>query len=227
MDPAMQALIDQDFRPVALTLGNDNNMAFCEPHKLEKCEECDVDYINLNRLSMILANNPTLLCPPPANVVTQRITQIVTATKDEGNSLFKSANHPAAVNRYTAAASIASSRPPWEANQFMREELSTVMSNRSAAYFEAHDYISALADAELVISIRRNWSKGHFRKAKALLGLGRLREAADAVSLGLSFEPTNAELSAFLAEIQKVEKRLQNEKLEARVQEKAQQAVAV
>jgi hypothetical protein len=85
MDPAMQALIDQDYRPVALTLGNDNNMAFCEPHKLEKCEQCDVDYINLNRLSMILANNPTLLCPPPANVVTQRITQIVTATKDEGN----------------------------------------------------------------------------------------------------------------------------------------------
>lgn len=73
----------------------------------------------------------------------------------------------------------------------MREELSTVVSNRSAAYFEAHDYIAALADAETVIQVRRPWSKGHFRKAKALLGLGRYKEAADAVKLGLSFEPTN------------------------------------
>lgn len=73
----------------------------------------------------------------------------------------------------------------------MCEELSTVISNRSAAYFESRDYISALADAETVIEVRRKWSKGHFRKAKALLGLGRTKEAADAVKLGLSFEPTN------------------------------------
>lgn len=71
----------------------------------------------------------------------------------------------------------------------MREELSTVISNRSAAYFDKHDYVSALADAETVISIRRNWGKGHFRKAKALLGLGRLREAADSVRRGLDYDP--------------------------------------
>jgi len=82
-------------------------------------------------------------------------------------------------------------RPPWEANQFMREELSTVISNRSAAYFDLRDYVSALADAETVIAIRRNWSKGHFRKAKALLGLNRFREAADAVRLGLDFDPSS------------------------------------
>ena len=74
----------------------------------------------------------------------------------------------------------------------MREELSTAISNRSAAYFDVHDYISALADAETVIAIRRNWSKGHFRKAKALLGLGRLQEAADAIRLGLDYEPTSS-----------------------------------
>jgi translocation protein SEC72 len=80
-------------------------------------------------------------------------------------------------------------RPPWEANQFMREELSTIISNRSAAYVEKHDYVSALADAETVITIRRNWGKGYFRKAKALLGLNRLREAADSVRRGLDFDP--------------------------------------
>lgn len=106
-------------------------------------------------------------------------------------TLFKSGLHTAAVNRYTAAATIAVSRPPWEANQFMREELSTVISNRSAAYYESQDYVAALADAEAVIQVRRTWSKGHFRKAKALLGMNRLKEAADAVKLGLSFEPSN------------------------------------
>jgi translocation protein SEC72 len=64
------------------------------------------------------------------------------------------------------AACIAVQRPPWESNQLMCEELFTVISNRSAAYFEAHDYISALADAECVIKIRPKWSKGHFRKAR-------------------------------------------------------------
>lgn len=106
-------------------------------------------------------------------------------------TLFKAGQTQLAIARYTAAAQLAVQRPPWEANQFMREELSTAVSNRSAAYFDLHDYISALADAETVIAVRRNWSKGHFRKAKALLGLGRYREAAEAVRLGLDFDPTS------------------------------------
>jgi len=106
-------------------------------------------------------------------------------------ALFKSGQAQLAIARYTTAAALATQRPPWEANQVMREELSAAISNRSAAYFDLQDYISALVDAETVISIRRNWSKGHFRKAKALLGLHRFREAADAVRLGLDFEPTN------------------------------------
>lgn len=73
----------------------------------------------------------------------------------------------------------------------MREELSTVLSNRSAAYMEAGDYIGALVDAENVIQIRRPWSKGHFRKARALIKLGELEEAKEAIQLGLSFEPAN------------------------------------
>jgi translocation protein SEC72 len=99
--------------------------------------------------------------------------------------------HLEAIGRYTMAASVAAQRYPWEANQFMREELSTILSNRSAAYFEAGDYIGAIADADTVIQLRRNWSKGHFRKAKGLLGLGKWEDAKDAVRLGLQFEPNN------------------------------------
>ncbi|GLB43295.1 putative tetratricopeptide repeat [Lyophyllum shimeji] len=223
-DPVLQAVIDEDFRPVPLTLSDDRHNAYCADHRLEKCTECGVDFVGLNRLSTLLAMNPGLLCPPPANVVTQKVSQLVTSTKDEGNTLFKSSLHTAAINRYTTAAAIAVSRPPWETNQLMREELSTVISNRSAAFYEAHDYISALADADAVIQLRRNWSKGYFRKAKALLGLHRLKEAAEAVRQGLSFDPTNSELQTFLAEIEKLEKRMEGVKQEARIlHEKMQQ----
>ena len=54
------------------------------------------------------------------------------------------------------------------------------------------DYLSALVDAEAVINFKRPWSKGHFRKAKALMKMERWHEAKDAIELGLTFEPTNA-----------------------------------
>ena len=73
----------------------------------------------------------------------------------------------------------------------MREELSAILSNRSAAQYELGDYIGALVDADHVINLKRNWSKGHFRKAKAFLGLGRLQDAKEALELGLAFEPGN------------------------------------
>jgi translocation protein SEC72 len=84
-DPGLQALIDQDYIPSPLTLTEDRNRALCKTHQLEKCTVCDVDFVQLNRLSSLLVINSNLLCPPPANVITQKITQIVTATKDEGN----------------------------------------------------------------------------------------------------------------------------------------------
>lgn len=100
--------------------------------------------------------------------------------------------HREALCRYTMAASFAIQRPGWEANQFMREELSTVLSNRSAALFEAGDMVGALVDADAVIALKRPWSKGHFRKAKALVAMSQEEEAKDALKLGLQYDPTNA-----------------------------------
>lgn len=89
------------------------------------------------------------------------------------------------------AANIAAQRPPWEASGLLREELSTILSNRSAAYFEMGDYISALVDAETVIQLKKPWSKGYFRKAKALISLQSYQEAKETLEFGLSFEPDN------------------------------------
>ncbi|KAJ6568295.1 hypothetical protein DFH09DRAFT_1155125, partial [Mycena vulgaris] len=178
--------------------------ALCAAHSLEKCTDCGVDYVNLNRLSTLLAGNPTLLRPPPSNVgVSQSLTQLVTSTKDEGDALFKVRQHGQATKKYNTAANYAVQRPPWEGNQWMREELSTVASNRSAAYLESRDYIAALADAEMVIQLRRNWGKGHFRKAKTLVTMDRPQDAADALTLGSRLILQMwCELLGFLGEIE-------------------------
>ena len=102
--------------------------------------------------------------------------------------MFKTNQNEQAVVRYTVAASAALQRAPWENNNILREELSTVLSNRSAAFEKCQDWISALADAEAVIAIRKNWAKGYLRKAKALRGMIRLEEALDAVDVGMLYE---------------------------------------
>ena len=85
-DPVMQARIEADFKPVDLIVGGPNAaFAFCYKHKLEKCKDCNADFIALNRISKILLTNPALRCPPPPNVVQQKLSQAVTNMKDEGN----------------------------------------------------------------------------------------------------------------------------------------------
>lgn len=84
-DPALQALIDQDFTEVPIVFGEETYIALCGPHSLEKCTSCNVDFINMNRLSKLLATNPNLLCPPPPQMVSKSLSVAVTNTKDEGN----------------------------------------------------------------------------------------------------------------------------------------------
>lgn len=82
----MQARIEADFKPVDLTVGGPSGaFAFCNSHKLEKCEDCNTDFRAVNRISKILLTNPALRCPPPPNVVQQQLSKAITNMKDEGN----------------------------------------------------------------------------------------------------------------------------------------------
>ncbi|KAG8976944.1 hypothetical protein FRB90_008995, partial [Tulasnella sp. 427] len=140
--------------------------------------------------------------PPPPNVVHPNRSQAVQKTKEEGNNAYKQKNWLQAINFYNMSANIAASRNPWEPSALVRDEMAIVVCNRSAAFAAAEDYVSALVDADVVIQLKRPWSKGHFRKAKALVGLQRFEEARDAVMLGLQFEPDSAEMLSFKKEIE-------------------------
>ncbi|THH32475.1 hypothetical protein EUX98_g1740 [Antrodiella citrinella] len=240
-DPVMQQLIEESFQPVDVVLGApDNSSVLCAPHSLEKCAACDADYTALNRISRTLQMNPNLRCPPPPNIVSQKLSQAINTTKEEGNvrvsvfcpqssyinvilqAFFKAGQRDKAIQRYTMAASIAAQRPPWEASQLMREEVATVVSNRSVAYLEEGDPIGALVDAETVIALKKPWSKGHFRKTRALIYMKQFEEAKEAVQLGMNFEPANAvvqfvqEMAQMLVEIEEALRRQTEESVRRR-----------
>ncbi|CAH7675316.1 hypothetical protein BY996DRAFT_8315579 [Phakopsora pachyrhizi] len=156
----------------------------------------------INDLSQYLARAPSPHCPPqpqmhPENPRSLQLAQI----KEEGNSAFKSNNFKRAIELYTTAAELASTRPLFEPSILMREEMSVILCNRAAAYSSMKMWTEALCDSDAVIKLKRNWSKGHFRKCKALQGLNLLIEAENAALLGLEFEPDNADLQAALKEI--------------------------
>jgi len=203
-DPAVQAAIDAQFRPVKLKIGVDDgkSIAVCAPHGREVCEDCKLDFFAMNQTARVLQSLPSeMRVPPPPKIVHPQRTPLVQKAKEEGNQLFKRNQHEQAINKYNVAANFAASRFPWETSNLTRDELSVVVCNRSAAYLASGDPIGALLDADAVVQLKRPWSKGHFRKAKALLALGKLEEAKECAFLGLQFEPDSSELTSFVEEI--------------------------
>ncbi|KAF9032539.1 TPR-like protein [Hymenopellis radicata] len=206
-DPAIQVLIDAQYDPVDLKV--DGSIVRCGPHNAVVCKACNLDFCRLTQLATILTQNPNIIVPPPSNIMTNKIlSTMVKKIKEEGNSNFKAGQFDQAVIQYTVAANRAQSRAPWELSGVLREEMSTILANRSASFAGCHDYISALADAEAVVEMRKNWPKAYLRKAKALRGLEELEEALDALAIGLSLEPENKELLEFKADIKKFQKTL-------------------
>jgi len=185
-------------------LGGDDgkSMVLCLAHSLEVCKDCGLDFLILNQTAKVLQSfPPEMPIPPPPNVVHPQRSPLVQKAKEEGNTLFKSNRHELSIQKYNMAAGIAAMRFPWETSALVRDELAIVICNRSAAYLAAGDAVAALVDADAVIQLKRPWSKGHFRKAKALLALGKLQDARESAALGLQFEPDSTELSSFVRDI--------------------------
>ncbi|CAD6566132.1 MAG: hypothetical protein TREMPRED_002199 [Tremellales sp. Tagirdzhanova-0007] len=213
INPALQTLLDSlPHNPVPFALQNitlpgtnppqTNTVVLCPQHSASCCESCNVDFNSLNFMHQFLRTAPAEAIPPPPNVqpAPQRAEMIKTA-KEAGNTAFKSQNFPLAIQHYSKSADMALSRPPWELAAVSRDETSIALCNRSAAFAFAGAWANALADAEAVVALKRPWTKGHFRKSRALVGLGRLEEARQALVDGLQFEPNDKELNAFLKEI--------------------------
>ncbi|KAI8393601.1 uncharacterized protein BYT42DRAFT_551618 [Radiomyces spectabilis] len=186
-----------------VTVTNDGERILCKAHGADQCQACNVDWADHNALATTLKHVKEL---PPPNAPNPVRNAQVTRLKEEGNKHFKTGNYDEAIRFYTMAVDLSWSRPLWEplAFQYVREELAPVLSNRSAAHLALKNYVDAYVDAEMVTRLKREWSKGWFRKGKALYGLGRAEEAAEAFQTGLRFDHESEELQNALKEIEDV-----------------------
>ncbi|XP_070849078.1 tetratricopeptide repeat protein 31-like isoform X2 [Chaetodon trifascialis] len=74
--------------------------------------------------------------------------------------------------------------------------------NRSFCFEKMQEYMKALIDAELSLSMCPGWVKGLFRKGRALAGLKRYEEAAQAFSEVLKLDSSCAEAAQELMRVQ-------------------------
>ena len=176
-----------------------NDKIVCLQHKHEVCTDCGIDWTEQNKLAISMK---ALNEVPAPNKPIQSVNAQVNRLKVEGNRAYKEENYTEAIEFYTEAVDLAWSRPLWEplAFQFVREELAPILSNRSAAYALLGNYVNAYVDAEIVTRLKKNWSKGWFRKGKALHGLKRYDEAIIAYRLGRRYDSKNEELINSLRE---------------------------
>ncbi|KAF6715881.1 Tetratricopeptide repeat protein 31 [Oryzias melastigma] len=77
--------------------------------------------------------------------------------------------------------------------------------NRSFCYEKLLEYDKALTDAELSLAISPGWVKGLFRKGRALAGLKRYEEAAQAFKGVLKLESSYAEAAQELMRVQMIQ----------------------
>lgn len=144
---------------------------------------------------------PLEVPPPPPNAVNPLRSEQVNKIKTLGNESFGKKQFVEAIKKYSQAIEIAASRPPWEPSALAADEMAILLCNRSAAFMGHGMWPEAYADAEATVELKKPWTKGHFRKAKALQGLGKLHEAKEAVERGMVYEPGNADLLGAMKEI--------------------------
>ena len=124
------------------------------------------------------------------------------ALKKEGNEHFKRGSFESAAKCYTTAIDL------W----MEPKERAVLYVNRSAARMKqapergctaAALAESALRDAERAIDLDASYPKGFFRRAQALVALGRHVDAAASLATVLSLSPGDAAAQALLLEVER------------------------
>lgn len=184
---------------INVSLSTTTDKIICQCHEKEVCQDCQVDWTQHNELAGSIRSLKEL---PPPNKPIPSVNAEVNQLKIDGNQAYKVNNYSKAIELYTLAIELSWSRPLWEplAFQFVKEELTPILSNRSSANFNLGRYIDALVDAEIVIRLKKDWSKGYYRKGKALFELKRFAESITCYGTGLLYEVDNQDLLDALKE---------------------------
>ncbi|XP_013889933.1 uncharacterized protein LOC106537110 [Austrofundulus limnaeus] len=125
----------------------------------------------------------------PANLTLEENIKISTDLAIMGNKFASAGDYNMAVKYFT------------DAIKYNPQEFK-LFGNRSFCFEKLQEYEKALADAELCIGISPGWIKGLFRKGRALAGLKRYEEAAEAFKGVLKRDSSYAEAAQELMRVQ-------------------------
>ncbi|KAJ1720361.1 hypothetical protein LPJ53_004999 [Coemansia erecta] len=170
-----------------------DNLLHCTAHKKQVCPECNIDFSTHNFYTRQLTANRGAF-PPPNPQVEGAIQRL----KSAGNDQFRAQCYFEASQKYTEAITIGSQRPLWDPSATAMEEAAVLLSNRAACLLELGHPSEAYWDTEIVTRLNRGWSKGHFRMGRALMGLGRCRQAAMEFQIGCSLDPNAKDMRTAL-----------------------------
>ncbi|KAI2607813.1 hypothetical protein GGR54DRAFT_619667 [Hypoxylon sp. NC1633] len=155
---------------------------------------------NLHR-SLLALETPNQIPPPPVPVNPKRSANVA-KLRESGNAEYRKGKHADAVKFYSLGLQMALTRPLWEPQQLVREEVAALYANRAQAHMALQNWAEGAADAEASVEAKRIAnSKAWWRRGKCLLEMGRAVEAKEWVSKGLEMEGDEGELVALLKDI--------------------------
>ncbi|KAI0123990.1 tetratricopeptide [Xylariales sp. AK1849] len=172
----------------------------CISNKALQTELAALNALHRSLLSLETANS---VPPPPIPVNPKRSAQI-NKLKDGGNDAYRKSKYAEAIKFYTLGLQMALTRPLWEPQQLVREEVAGLYANRAQAHMALQGWAEGAVDAEASVEAKRAGNaKAWWRRGKCLFEMGRLEEAREWVGKGLEMEGEEAELTGLLGEIEK------------------------
>ncbi|OTB18584.1 hypothetical protein K445DRAFT_54766 [Daldinia sp. EC12] len=163
--------------------------------------QAELASLNALHRSLLALETPNQVPPPPLPVNPKRSAN-VSKLRDSGNTEYRKGKHAEAVKFYTLGLQMALTRPLWEPQQLVREEVAALYANRAQAHMALQSWAEGAADAEASVEAKRvGNSKAWWRRGKCLVEMGRLIEAKEWVSKGLEMEGDEGELVAWLKDI--------------------------
>ncbi|KAI1390459.1 uncharacterized protein F4822DRAFT_151507 [Hypoxylon trugodes] len=161
----------------------------------------ELSSLNTLHRSLLALETPNQVPPPPVPVNPKRSAN-VSKLRESGNNEYRKGKHAEAVKFYSLGLQMALTRPLWEPQQLVREEVAALYANRAQAHMALQSWAEGAADAEASVEAKRvGNSKAWWRRGKCLTEMGRLIEAKEWVSKGLEMEGDEGELVALLKDI--------------------------
>ncbi|KAL3665919.1 hypothetical protein V7S43_009339 [Phytophthora oleae] len=135
--------------------------------------------------------------PIPTDI--RELEKLVAELKRRGNAAFQQKALEEAEALYTRAIAVNESNTQQNQHIFF--------ANRSAARCSMGKIAQALQDTEDCIALDERYSKGFFRKAQALVKLGRFKEALAALDIAKELEPSNKSVVTMYSKVQDMAKK--------------------